>query len=964
MPVLRRPALIAASLVALACASQAIGQAQEQPSQPWAHTVSDLKPDQTLRFGTLPNGMRYVIRRNATPPGQVALRVRIDAGSLVEKDDQRGLAHFMEHMTFNGTTNLPGAQLVQSLERLGLSFGGDINASTSQDETIYMLNVPRNDPASLQTALHVLREQISETVMRPAVIDEERGVVAGERRLQEGTQIRSVSAQLGVVSSRLAERLPIGDAEVIRTAPRERFAEFYNAYYRPSRATLVAVGDFDPDAMEALIRRNFADWKPRGAAGRDNDAGRFTRAAPTVTVFQDPGASHRVVLLWKRAPDLSPTSQAKRHRDIQRFLGLSAVGLRLRELARSEAPPFANGSARDTDYSRLVDVASFAADYNAGGLNKAITALEQEQRRMMRYGISEDELKRQIASLGTSYRNAAAAAATRSTPALAEQLVSDVNGRDVTLSPQQDLELFEAAVKGLTAAQVNGRLRELFSGGEPSVFVMTPTPIVGGEAAIARQLAASRRVAVSAPVKQAKKEWAYTDFGPAGIVASRRVIPEIETTLVTFANGTTLAVKPTKFTDKEIMVSASTGLGELGMTADRYDPLQGAKSALVAGGLGKLTAEEVDRTLSGHTYEVTASIQQNRFSWRGTTRFEELPLQMQVLAAYVTDAALRPAPLEREKARYAQFLKQARNTPSGAFDIDGTPVLTGGDRRAVRPSAQEFAALDMNVIRQRFREATARGPIHVVMVGDVTVDDAIAATASTFGALLPRGPKPVPALGADRRAFPAGGHTTVMLHHDGDPSQGLAFIGWRGPDSVEGRTEARRATLMGSVLQLRVLDEIRERLALAYSPGAGLQPSSVYRDAANIAISAETAPDKIDAFYAAVDKIVGDLKAGPVSQDELDRARSPLLEQLSRARATNEYWMTQLMDLPSRPALIEEISTAVLDVQAVEPADIPMLARKYLKPEAAWRAAVTPRPGASAVARPPVSAHRRTGSSR
>ena len=219
--------------------------------------------------------MRYAIMKNATPPGQASLRLRIAAGSLMENEDQLGLAHFMEHMAFNGTTNVPENELLRILERLGLAFGADTNAFTSFDQTAYTLELPRTNDETVDTSLRIMREQVSEALMKAEDIDAERGVIEGEERLRNTPALRSLKAQIALLApgQRLSNRLPIGDLSIIRSAPRERFVEFYEAYYRPERATMIAVGDFDVDQMEAKIKSTFSDWTPKAADGPEPDLG-------------------------------------------------------------------------------------------------------------------------------------------------------------------------------------------------------------------------------------------------------------------------------------------------------------------------------------------------------------------------------------------------------------------------------------------------------------------------------------------------------------------------------------------------------------------------------------------------------------------------------------------------------------------------------------------------------------------
>lgn len=941
--------LAAASLTVLTAASPALAQ-QARPSDPWAHASSDIPADANVRFGVLPNGMQYAIMRNATPPGQASFRLRIDAGSLMEDEDQRGLAHFMEHMAFNGTTNIPENELLRILERHGLAFGADTNAYTSFDETVYMLELPRADEAIVDDALRVMREQVSEALMAPESIDAERDVIVGEQRLRNVPALRALEAQLKLLApgQRISERLPIGNLEVIRTAPRQRFVDFYEAYYRPSRATFVAVGDFDVAEMEAKVRAAFESWQPKAADGPEPDLGTVQPRGPETRILLEPGVQSSITLGYVRAPDRDPDTVAERRDDLIRGLGLAVLSRRLGELARSDDPPFISASASEGDLFDSIGSASVSAEFNPGEWKRALETIEQEQRRIVQFGVTEAELQREITGIRTSLENAVAAAATRRTPQLAQGLVGAVNNATVFNTPQTSLELFNAAVDGLTAAQVNAVLPQVFAGEGPLALFVTPVEVEGGEAAVTAALEASRQTSVSAPAAQAELQWPYESFGTPGVVQDRREIAEVGATVVTFANGVRLTVKPTEFREQQILVSVRTGIGELGLPTDRSDPQALAPLVFTQGGVGKLTADEMSRVLNGRIYSAGFSVDSDSYSLSGATRPEDLALEMQVLTAYLTDPGLRPAPFQQIKAFFPQIVAQQMATPGGAFGLQASGLLASGDKRQSFPSAEEVAAWTIDDLRAGVTRGLSSGPIDVIVVGDVTVEDAIAAVAPTLGALPARGPDASPAPGANELRFPGGVAEPVRLTHTGPAEQALGYIAWPTTDAVGDRTDARHAAVLAEVLKLRVLEEIREKQALAYSPNVSASASDTFEGYGSIAITAQTAAETLPAFYAAVDQIVAGLQAEPVSEDELNRARLPVIESLRRSQASNEYWLAQLAEVAERPEEVEQTLTHISDLEAVTPADIQRLARQYLRPETAWKATVTSSQAAAA----------------
>lgn len=947
--------LVAASATALIAASPALAQTQVAPSDPWAQAASDIPADSNVRFGVLPNGMQYAVLRNATPAGQASLRLRIDAGSLMENEDQLGLAHFMEHMAFNGTTNIPENDLLRILERLGLAFGADTNASTGFDQTIYMLELPRTNDETVDASLHIMREQVSEALMASDAVDAERGVIEGEERTRNTPQLRVQKAQLGLIApgQRLSNRFPIGDLNIIRNAPRERFVEFYRAYYRPSRATLVAVGDFDVDVMEAKIRSAFESWQPSGAEGPEPDLGVVAQRGPQTRVMVEPGTQSLVQINYVRNPDLDPDTVGERRENLIRNLGLSVLNRRLGEIARGDNPPFLGGFASNSTVADSLSIGTVAAAFNPGGLNRALETVEQEQRRLVQFGIADAELQREITDTRTSLQNAVTAAATRTTSALANGLVGAVNGDNVFSSPATNLDLFNAAVEGLTPAQVTAAVRPVFEGQGPVVLVTSPVEIEGGEAAVTAALEASRATAVTARADDAEMEWPYTDFGTPTQPSARTEIADLGVTRVDFPNGVRLFVKPTDFRDNQILVNVRTGIGELALPTDRVTSMAMASSVLGAGGTAKLTVDQLTRVLSGKTYSVNAGLGTDAYTLSGSTKPEDLQLEMQVLTAYLVDPGLRAAPFELARSQYPQQLAQARATPGGVLGRDLGGLLASGDKRDTTPTAEEVAAMSLDEIRAGVTEGRAHGPIDIVMVGDVTVDDAIASVANTFGALPDRGPEAAPLAGSDVRHFPAPSAEPIQLKHEGPGEQAIGLAAWPTTDAIGDRTEARQLSILNAVVQLRLNEEVREKLGIAYSPGSSASSSSVFEDYGYLLMLAETRPESLPALFAAFDSITASLRDTPITDDELLRARAPVVESLRRSQADNGYWVSQLADAGRKPETFDEMRSHVADYEAVTPADIQRLARQYLTPQTAWRLTVTSdNPAAPAAAAP------------
>lgn len=939
----KRAFAVAVAIAAFAAMGSAA--AQPAPAAPASSTASaDLPPDPGLRFGRLANGMRYVIMRNTTPPGQTSLRLRIDAGSLMETDDQRGLAHFLEHMAFNGSTNVPEGEMVKILERAGLSFGADTNASTSFDETVYELDLPRSDEATLDTGLMLLREATGAMLLEPAAIDRERGVVQSEERTRASPAYRILEERYrfflqGQLPSR---RFPIGDSDVLKTAQRDRFVAYYNAYYRPERTTLVVVGDIDPSAIEAKIRARFGDWKPVGPNGAEPDLGRIVERGPGAKVVIESGGPATIQIGWVNPPDLSADSRARRQQRLIRQLGFQVLNRRYERISRSPSPPFVGaGAFRYTDVD-AADLTMLSVNYQPGKWREAMEAAEREQRRVVQWGVQQPELDREIAEYRALLEGAVAGAATRRTPQLAEGIVDSISEDEVFTSDAFDLALFEEAVRGLTAETVTAELKRQFAGQGPLVFVTSPTPIEGGDQTVAAAFASSRLAAVEAPATIVAKAWPYEDFGTPGKVAEQRDVLDLDATFVRFENGVRLTVKPTKFRDDQILVSVRVGDGYLDLPRDRQSLGWAASLAYIEGGLGKLTADELQQVLASTLYGASFSIDEDAFELSGRTRPQDFQRQLQVLTAYVTDPAWRPEPFERVRAYGSALLDQLESTPGGVFSRDGAALLRSGDVRWRFPNRQDFQTARQEDLKALISGAMATDAIEIIIVGDISMETAIKEVAATFGALPPRAPAAGPPAEARNVRFPAGTAEPVRLTHKGRPDQAMALVAWPGLDFPTDAQEARKLRMVELIMHLRLTDELRERQGVTYSPSTQFESPWVFTGYGYVSASVQAPPDKLQAFFDAVTAIARDLRDKPVTADEMDRARRPRVQALTQAQTTNEYWLGQLGGAQTDPRRLDAARAVVSGLERVSIADVQAAARRFLAEEKAWELVIVP----------------------
>jgi zinc protease len=931
-PAFLAPLLAALSLLPVPAAAQVS-----------AIAASDLPADPAWRIGTLPTGLTFLIRANATPAAQGTVQLWIGSGSLAEHDGEAGLAHFIEHMAFNGSTHVPEGDMVRLLEREGLAFGADTNASTGFEQTLYRLDLPRADPALLDTALMLLRETAGELTFDPEAIDRERGVVLAEMRTRDTYAARETEDEFAFLypGARFPHRLPIGSAEVLRTATAPQLRALWQRLYRPGNAALVVVGDFDPAAVEAAIRARFADWTG-GPPAPAPDAGPVLRDLAGLThIHVDPALSERLSVVrhggWRDEPD----STARRRTRLLRQIGYAIVNRRLQRIASAEDPPFKAagfgtgevfGTARST---RLI------VDVVEGGWQAGLAAAQAEYRRALAQGFSDAELAEQLAQLRTAHVEAAAGAATRSHASHVASALALLDDGTVPTTPASALARFEAFAPAITPAAVHAALLDdAVPLADPLIRWEGRRPPDGGAEALRAAWDAGSAAPLATAGDDAADAWAYTDWGTPGTIIADSTGPLGIRTL-TFANGLRVNLKRTDLSANRIALRLSLDGGRLLDTADH--PLGTAlASSLPAGGLGRHSADALQSLFAGRTVELGLSTGEDRFTLSASTTPADLTLQLQLLAAALTDPGYRPEGEQQHRRSVADFFARAAATPEGALATQLGAILSDSDPRfSLQPRAAQEAASFAD-LRATVADRLARGALELALVGDLDEDQAIAAIAATLGAVPPREPDFRPYADNRARSYTAD-RSPRVLYHDGPATQALLRLSWPTTDG-EDQATALRLELLRRVAQLELTDTLRERLGQTYSPQASASQSRTWPGYGEFALSAAIAPDQVAAARAAMLATITRLAATPIDQDELLRARQPLLQLYANALKGNAGWLGLATRAQSRPEDIARFQAAPDLIAAITPADLQATAARWLDAGGALEVTVLPRP--------------------
>ncbi len=904
---------------------------QSEAARAWNFAASDVPVDSNIVFGVLPNGMKYALLQNSTPKDSVVLRMRFDVGSFAEADDQRGLAHFLEHMAFNGSTNVPEGEMIKLLERKGLAFGADTNASTGFDETIYKLDLPNASDDLIDTGLMLMRETASELTIDPAAVDRERGIILSERRARDTYQLRNVIDQLDfqMQGMKVASRIPVGTEEVIRTAPAARLRDLYERYYRPERATLVMVGDFDPAAVEAKIKARFADWTGRGPAGADPDIGTvdFNRAA-AADDFIDPAIQDMVTVSALKPWQEEADTKAKRARTLAEDIGDAIVSRRLAKLALDEDSPILSAYFGKATGWKIFEQVTAGAVAKEGAWTEALALLEQEQRRAIEHGFTQAEVDEQLATRRTALRNAVAGVATRRSEALADALVNAAKGDFVFVRPETSQALFEAVAPSLDAATVSAVFRKRMEGfSAPLARVSAKKPIEGGTDAILAALRASTQVAVAPPAEAANAAFAYDNFGTPGTIIADDRIEDLGIRRVRFANNVMLNIKKTDFQKDRVMLSLRVDGGNL--LATRDDPTKvSLAGSLMLGGLQAHSLDDLRSILAGRTVSPSFGNATDAFGGTALTSPEDFALQAKLMAAYLTHPGFRADGLALIRRVLPQQYAANDATPAAVIGRDAGGILANDDPRAQTPPLAKLLTLDWEQLKPAIADSFAKGAIEIGVVGDIDEQAAIDAIAATFGALPERRAAFDPRTDARIREY-ARDRSERTLIHKGPAEQAEIRVYWPARDDSD-LAEAMRLNLLVRVMQLKLTEELRERLGESYSPGAAASLSDEFPGYGHLFAASNVDYKDLATTRAAIFAIVRELRDAPVDADLLDRARRPLVEAMTKSRRENTYWLNYVAEATSQADRLDRSRNGIAEVEAATPADLQTLARRYL----------------------------------
>ena len=909
---------------------------------PIATIAQQLKPadlipfDPNVKKGILKNGLTYYIRKNAKPENKVDLRLVVNAGSILENDDQQGLAHFMEHMCFNGTKRFPKNQLVDYLQSIGIKFGQHLNAYTSFDETVYFLPLPSDNPEKLEKGFQIIEDWAFNANLNPEEIDKERGVVLEEYRLGLGADKRMEDKYIPqmMYKSQYAKRLPIGKKEILQNFTYDKLASFYKNWYRPNLMSVIVVGDIDVAQMEQKIKEHFEKYtnpvneKPRKIFEVPNHKETF------IAIESDKEASQtQIQLLYK---DYGSRKIQKTIGDLKNVLieGIFSTMLnnRLNELSNSPTPPFTYGfTYHGGTFARDKEAFQSFAMINENKQIEALKVLVTQNERVKKFGFTAGEFDRAksdiLSRTESQFKD--------KDKTESENFVGECQSNFLNGQPMSGIEwnylTIQKMLPTIALSEVNGYIKE-FLKDDNRVVVITAPEKEGLKKVTKKDVLAALKVN-SADLKpyedKAVAKSLLRNSINSGTIVKKETNDKIQSTTLTLSNGAIVTYKKTDFKNDEILLEAVSFGGTNLYSNEELKKTQFANSGLSEAGFSGLNKNDIDKFMAGKIASVSPYIGNATEGFRGSTTPKDLEYAFQMLYAYFTDLNFDAPAFEGYKQKQSNFFENMISQPSFYFQQELYNFMNKENPRwnGIVPTKAKWEEVDYKLAYNKYKERFANaGDFEFFFVGNI--DDAkMENFCKKYIASLPSS-NTTKEVTKDVGYRLLGGDIKKIINKGKDPKSTVSIMFYG--DTTYDANEAYLLKSLGDILTIKLTEVIREQESGVYTVNARGTMNKVPYGAYNFNISFPCGPENTEKLIAAslleLNKIIVN---GP-TQIDLDKFKQAELLEYKKQLKENRYWMSNFTKCYTNAAKTEDILDVEAKINQVTIAQIQNVAKKYV----------------------------------
>ena len=852
--------------------------------------------DPAVRTATLPNGLKYFIRKNTRPANRVLLRLAVKTGSLDEADDQQGLAHMLEHMAFNGSEHFKPGDLISYFESTGARLGPHVNAQTGFENTIYMLDLPSDKPEVVEKGFTAFADFAGGLTLDPKEIDKERGVVIEEWRGGLGASSRIRDKQIPVLfwHSRYAERLPIGKPDILRTFPPARLKAFYDAFYRPDRMAVIAVGDMDPQKLEDMIKAAFGGLRPRAPEPAEPKVTVPLHEETLVSVVTDPEVTQSSVTLLRKRPRQYETTVADYRKSLVQRLFEQMLNDRFDEISRRPDARFLGAGTGSGPLSKDVEVVSLGASVEDGKITEGLSAVAVEAKRARQFGFSASELDRARKWMLAFYERAYSERDKTESGSFAQEYLDYFLEQEPSPGIGYEYKLVQQLLPTVTVDEVSALAKTLLSE-DGRVILATSPQKPGIKVPTEAELTAALKAVESAPVTPWKdttttRELVEHKPEPAAIT-SRRTVDSVGLTIVKFANGVEAWLKPTDFKNDQVVFSLQAKGGtSLAAPAD-FEDAELATSYISISGAAGMKAVDLQKQLAGKIASASPYAFLSTHGFDGSAAPAQLETALQLLYARFTEPGDDPDAFELMKRQLTAAVVNRLDSPEAVFSDKLEEVNTSNHYTAQPLTVERVNALDrakmVKFYKDRFSNAA---DFTFFMVGAFKIDDALPLLQRYVGGLPSTGTATsnYRDLGIH---FPAKDEKATV--EKGREPKSETVISFYAEPPASDPTEQERALAATDVLELDLRDILREELGQTYTVSVDLSQAAPQKGDGHVEVSFGAAPENIAKMTARVMQEVAKLKQNGPTADQLEKVKETARRNYETALKTNAYWLAR-----------------------------------------------------------------------
>ncbi len=863
-------------------------------AQDW--TKQSIPLDPSVKVGKLKNGLTYYIKQNAEPKKRAELRLAIKAGSILETDEQQGLAHFMEHMNFNGTKNFPKNELVNFLQKTGVRFGADLNAYTSFDETVYMLPIPTDSAGLLEKGLQILRDWSHEALLESSEIDKERGVVLEESRLGRGAQQRMRDKYLKQIlnNSRYSERLPIGKDEILKTFKPEVLKAFYKDWYRPDLMAVIAVGDFDAAQVEAEIIKKFSDIPNPSNAKKRTKYEIVLNGENNIAIETDPEYPQNVVQLIYKLPGIKMKTLLDTRNEFSQILYNAMMGQRIQELTQKPNPPFLYGGSEYGDFLGGLDsYTSLALAKDAGSVESAMVAMLEENARVQKFGFTEPELER----AKKDFNNQIDQYFKEKDKTKSASHVQEYLDHFLKQKPFMGIEAYYNFVNkhldDVKLTDVNALAKKYISNKNLSVVILASEKgkedLPNKEKINAILSTAGKNV--TAYVDDVLEKPLLEIEPVAGKIVSEKVISKAEITDIKLSNGVEVMLKPTDFKNDEILIKA-TGKGGYSLFPNDRESGIFTTYLLQSGGVGPYNQTQLQKYLAGKTVNVGPFISELSEGISASTNPKDLETTLQLIYAYFTAPRKDEAVVEGVLSNQKSYLENMQRTltPEKVFSDSLNALLTSNDpRRApIKPESIDKVSLDraVTIYKDRFSDAS---DFIFTIVGAFDI--------ATIKPLLEKYLGGLPSTERNDtyihpNIFPPTGKIEKTVYKGLEPKSRVSII-YSGTYDYSPENNIQIDALQ-EALQIKLIESLREEESGVYGVGVSKSTDKLPSGHYSFTVGFGCGPENVDKLVKRTLEEIAKIKDKGADAQDIEKFKAENKRKLQLATKSNGFWLNYI----------------------------------------------------------------------